>query len=68
MAVYAVGVNAEATRNLQAFSVRRAEELSAFDFEKLFRWFSQHIILVSQSMPGEEPEDPDMNEADWRKR
>ena len=68
MAVYGVGVNAEATRNLQAFSVRRAEELSAFDFEKLFRWFSQRMILVSQTTPGEEPEDPDMNKADWRKR
>lgn len=68
MAVYGVGVNAEATRNLQAFSVRRAEELSAFDFEKLFRWFSRRMILASQTTPGEEPDDPDMNNADWRKR
>jgi uncharacterized protein YegL len=68
MAVFAVGINAHATRKLQEFTVRKAEELDRFSFERLFRWVSEQIIRVSQSMPGEEPEGPDMSDADWHKR
>lgn len=68
IAVFAVGINAHATKKLQEFTVRKAEELDRFSFDRLFRWVSEQIILVSQSMPGEEPEGPDMSEADWHKQ
>ncbi len=67
MSIFAVGTNREAVLRLNKFSVRPAEELDGFDFSKLFRWLSEHIIRVSHSMPGDQPEDPDMSRAEWRK-
>jgi uncharacterized protein YegL len=68
MSVFAVGVNSEAAENLQQFAVRRTEVLANFDFDRLFRWVSRHIIKVSQTIPGEESEDPDVIDADWREQ
>ncbi len=68
MRVFAVGTNRKATSHLQRFSVRPTVELSDFDFESLFRWTSEEWIKVSLSMPGDEPDEPDMSRADWRKR
>lgn len=67
MSIFAVGTNRDAVLRLNKFSVRPAEELDGFDFSKLFRWLSEHIIRVSHSMQGDEPDDPDMSRADWRK-
>lgn len=67
MSIFAVGTNREAVLRLNEFSVRPAEELDGFDFSKLFRWLSEHIIRVNHSMPGDEPDDPDMSRAKWRK-
>jgi uncharacterized protein YegL len=66
MAVYAVGINAEAAEKLQRFSVRKSINLKDMrQFDPFFRSVSRHIIKVSQSMPGEEPGDFDVSEANW---